>query len=89
VTQQDSKRKNEESFKIQIIIIIIIIIIGSTAQGGSWPPEVNVASDLYLSWSPTSQFVQIGGRLPLSRQPILISVDRVLVDLQSLSITSF
>jgi hypothetical protein len=27
--------------------IIIIIIIGSTALGGPWPPQANVASNLY------------------------------------------
>jgi hypothetical protein len=33
-------------------IIIIIIIIGSTALGGSWSPQANVASDLYPGQTP-------------------------------------
>jgi len=41
----------------RFIIIIIIIIIGSTTVGGPWPPQANVASDLY-SGHPPAQFLQ-------------------------------
>jgi len=37
-----------------IIIIIIIIIIGSAAMGGPWPPQANVASDLYPGHPPAN-----------------------------------
>jgi hypothetical protein len=32
---------------IIIVIIIVIIIMGSTALGGPWPPQANVAINLY------------------------------------------
>jgi hypothetical protein len=37
-----------------IIIIRIIIIVGSTALGGPWPPQTNVASDLYPVYPPST-----------------------------------
>jgi energy-converting hydrogenase Eha subunit A len=42
--------------KSRIIIIIIIIIIGSTALGGPWIPQANVAKD--LSWESARHFPQ-------------------------------
>jgi hypothetical protein len=69
-----------------IIIIIIIIIIGSTALVSPWPPQANVASDLY----PTNQFLQPSFLVSSSnRQSILISVGHVLVDFHGLSTVSF
>jgi hypothetical protein len=35
-------------------IVIIIIIIGSTALGGPWPPQANVASDIYPGHPPAN-----------------------------------
>jgi hypothetical protein len=37
------------------IIIIIIIIIGPAALGVLWPPQANVASELY-PWQPPANF---------------------------------
>jgi len=48
---------NEAYSKIQIIITIII---RSTAQGGSWPPQANVASDLYPG-HPPANFYKLAG----------------------------
>jgi hypothetical protein len=74
---------------VPFIIIIIIIIIGSTALGGPWPPQTNVASDLYPGHPPANFYNPISLRLPLSRQSILISVGHVVVDLQGFSTISF
>jgi len=70
-------------------IIIIVIIIGSTALGGAWPPETNVASDLYPGHWPANFCGPVSLRLPLHRQSILSSVGHVVVELQGLSTTSF
>jgi len=40
---------------VVVVVIIIIIIIDSTALGGLWPPQANVASDLY-PWQPPDNF---------------------------------
>jgi len=53
---------------ISVVIIIIIIIIGSTALGGPWPPQANVASDLYPGHPPTNFYNPVSLRLPLHRQ---------------------
>jgi hypothetical protein len=37
-----------------IIIIITIIIMGCTALSGPWPPQANVASDLYHCHPPAN-----------------------------------
>ena len=54
-----------------------------------WPPQANVASDLYPGQSPASSYNPVSLRLPLPRQPILISVGHVIGDLQGLSTISF
>jgi len=81
-----------ETFRMEhiiIIIIIIIITIGSTALGGPWPPQANVASDLYL-WQPPGNFYHTFSlRLPLHRQSVLISVGHVLIHFQGLSTIYF
>ena len=71
------------------IHIYHIIIIGSTALGGRWPPQVNVASDLYPGQLPTSFYNPVSLRFPQPLQSILISVGHVLADLQGLSTRSF
>jgi len=78
-----------ETFRMEYIIIIIIIInIGSTALGGPWPPQGNVASDLY-PWQPPDNFYHpVSLLLPL-QQSILISVGHVLVHFQGLSTIYF
>jgi hypothetical protein len=68
--------------------LIIIIIIGSTALGGPWPPQADVASDLYPGHPPANFYNPVFLRLPVPRQSILISVGHVLVD-QGLSTISF
>ena len=75
--------------KIKVVIIIIIIIIGSTALGVPWPPQANVASALYPGHPPANFYNPVSLRLPLPRQSILISVGRILVDLQGLFTISF
>jgi hypothetical protein len=70
------------------VTIIITIIIGTTALSGPWPPQANVASDLYPWQPPASFYNPVSSRLPLPRQSILISVGHVLVDLQVLSTMS-
>jgi hypothetical protein len=52
-------------FIIFTIIIIIIIVIGSKALGGPWPPQANVASDLYPGHPPVSFYNPVSLRLPL------------------------
>jgi hypothetical protein len=47
--------------------IIIIIIIGSTAIGGPWPLQTNVASDLYSGHPPANFYNTVSLRLPLPR----------------------
>jgi hypothetical protein len=37
-----------------IFIFIFIFIIGSTALSGTWPPQTNVASDLYSGHPPAN-----------------------------------
>jgi hypothetical protein len=73
---------------IIIIIIIIIIMIGSTALGGPWPSQANVASDLYPGHPPANIYNPLSLRLPLPRHSILISVGHIL-DLQGSSTISF
>ena len=62
-TQRPKSHRNTTDFIIAITIIIIIIIIittatiiivDSTALGGPWPPQANVASDLYPGQPSTS-----------------------------------
>ena len=69
--------------------IIIIITIGRTALCGPWPPQVNVASDLYPGHPPDNFYNPISLRLSLPRQNILISVGHVLVDLHCFSTIFF
>jgi len=33
---------------IIIVVVVVVIIISSTAPGGPWPPQANVASDLFF-----------------------------------------
>jgi hypothetical protein len=61
-----------------IIIIIVVVVTGSTALGGPWPPQANVAGDLYPGQPPASFYNPVSLRLPLPRQSILISVGHVL-----------
>jgi hypothetical protein len=74
------------------IIIIIIssssIIIGSTALGWPWPPQANVASNLYPGDPPANFHNPVSLHLPLPHQSIMISVSYVLFDLQDLSTIS-
>jgi hypothetical protein len=65
---------------------VVIIIIGSAAQGGLWPPQANVTSDLYLEHLPSSFYNAVTLCLPLPHQSILISVGNVL-DLQGLAMS--
>jgi hypothetical protein len=65
------------------------IIIGSTALGGRFPPQANVASGLYPGYRPANFYKPVSLRLPVPRQSILISVGHVFVDLQGLSTLSF
>jgi hypothetical protein len=37
-------------------LYVIIIIIGSTALGWPWPPQANVASDLYHGHPPANLY---------------------------------
>jgi hypothetical protein len=53
-------------------ILIIIIIIGSTALRGLWPPQENIASNLYPGHPPANFYNPVSLRLPLPRQSILI-----------------
>jgi hypothetical protein len=69
-----------------IVIIIITIIIGCTAMDGPWPPQENVASDLYPGHPPANFYSPFSWRLP--RQSSLMSVGHVLFDLQGLSTLS-
>ena len=71
------------------IILLICIIIGSTALGGTWPPQTNFATNLCSGHPPANFYNPFTLRLPIPRQSILISVGHVLVDLQGLSIMSF
>jgi hypothetical protein len=53
-------------------ITIIIIIIGTSALGGPWSSQTNVASELYPGQQPSNFYNQFSLRLPLS---ILISIE--------------
>ena len=67
-------QKEQETFLTApyiIIIIIITTIIGSTALGGPWPPQANVASDLYTRHVPTNFYDPVSVRLPLPRFHVL------------------
>jgi hypothetical protein len=50
--------------------IIFIIIICFTALGGRWPPQANVASDLYLAHPPANFYNLVSLLLTLPRQSI-------------------
>jgi hypothetical protein len=63
-----------------------IIIISSTALGGSWPSQENVASDLYPVHLPANFYNPVSLSLPLPYQSILILVGHTLVDLLGLSL---
>ena len=77
---------NDESvIIISSSIIVVVVIIGPSALGWPWPPQANVASDLYPGHPPANFYNPVSFRLPLPRQSILISVGHVLVDLQGLS----
>jgi len=52
------------------IIFIIIITISSTALGGRWLPQANVASDLYPAHPPANFYNPLSLSLPLPRQSI-------------------
>jgi len=54
-----------------------------------WPPQANVAKDLYPGQSPAHFYNPVSSRLPLPCQTILISVGHVLIDLQVLSTVCF
>jgi len=71
------------------VVFRIIIIIGFIALGGPWPPQAIVASDLYPGHLPASFYNPVSLRLSLPRQPVLIPVGHILVDLQDLSTISF
>jgi hypothetical protein len=60
---------------------MLFIIIGSTALGGPWPPQANVASDFCPGQRSTSSYSPAFFLLPPRHQSILISVGHVLVDL--------
>ena len=51
----------------------IIIIIGSTALGGPWLPQANVASDLYPRQPPASFYHPFSLRLPVPRPMYVLS----------------
>ena len=72
-----------------IIIIVTITIIGSTALGGPWPPQANVASDFYPGQPSTNFYCAASLRLSSHRQSILISIGHVLFDLQVLCMIYF
>ena len=59
---------------------IITIIVGSTALGGLWSPQTNVASTLCPGNPHAIFYNPVSLRLPLLRQSFLISVGHVLVD---------
>jgi hypothetical protein len=46
-------------------IIFIVVVVSSTALGRPWPPQANVASDLYLAKPPASFYKPVSLRLPL------------------------
>jgi hypothetical protein len=56
---------------------IIIIIIGFTDLAGLWPPQANVASDLYTGHPPANFYNPVSLRHSLTRQSIKISVGHV------------
>jgi len=58
-----------------IIIVIIIIFFGSTAMRGAWPPQANVASELFSGQQPPSFYNQFSLHLPLPCPSILISIE--------------
>jgi hypothetical protein len=49
-----SIREVEQLRLLVYAFLKIIIIIGSTAIGGPWPPQTNVASDLYSGHPPAN-----------------------------------
>jgi hypothetical protein len=65
----------------------VTIIIGSTAQGGPWPAEANVTSDLYPEHLPSSLYNPVSWCLPLPHQSNLISIGNV-PELQGLATSS-
>jgi len=65
-----------------------IIIIGSTALGGPWLPQANVASDLDPGHLPANFYNPVALCFLLPHQSILILVSHILIDLQDLSIIS-
>jgi hypothetical protein len=66
-----------------------IIIIGSTALGGPWPSQANVASD-FSPVQPSNNFYSPTSLcLPPPRQSILFAICHVLVDLQDFCVISF
>jgi hypothetical protein len=52
---------------IIIIIVVVVVVVGSTALGGPWPPQANVASDLYPGQPPANFYNPFSLRLPLPR----------------------
>ena len=57
---------------VQLQIFHIIIIISSTALGGPWPPQANVACDLQPGQLPANFYNPVSLRHPLPYQSILI-----------------
>jgi hypothetical protein len=47
------------------IIIIIVVVVGCTALGKPWPPQANVASNLYPGQPPANFYNPVSLRLPL------------------------
>ena len=66
----------------------IIIIIGSTALGGPWPSQANVASDFYPGQPSNNFYCPASLCLPPPRHSILFPVCHVLVDLQDCCVIS-
>ena len=59
-----------------------------TVLVGPWPPQSNVASDLYPGHPPANFYKPVYLGLPAPHQSILLSVGHLLIDLQVLSIIS-
>jgi len=51
--------------KSHFFIIIVVVVVASTALGGPWPPQANVASDPHPAQQPSSCCHSVSVRLPL------------------------
>jgi hypothetical protein len=67
-SKQTGADKGINIFNLIWGMMTIIFIIGSTALGGPWPPQANVASDLYPGHPPTNIYNPVSLPLPLPRQ---------------------